>query len=102
MPAEGSWKASGYSIGQKVDKQVNTTLQRHCSENWKQIFPEMKLSGLVPNVHILVSVSDLLGTRRVVSSQGIHKSDLVCSAENAVHSKCFLILRATCTIREIK
>ncbi len=31
----------------------------HCTENSKQIFPEMKLRGLVPNVYIHVSVSDL-------------------------------------------
>jgi hypothetical protein len=35
------------------------TLQIHCTENSKQIFPEMKLRGLVPNFHIHVSVSDL-------------------------------------------
>ncbi len=31
----------------------------HCTENSKQIFPEMKLCGLVPNLYIHVSVSDL-------------------------------------------
>ncbi len=31
----------------------------HCTENLKQIFPEMKLRGLVPNFYIHVSVSDL-------------------------------------------
>ncbi len=30
----------------------------HCTENWKQIFPEMKLLRLVPNVYIHVFVSD--------------------------------------------
>jgi hypothetical protein len=30
-----------------------------CTENWKQIFPEIKLCGLVPNFCIHVSVSDL-------------------------------------------
>ncbi len=34
-------------------------LQTHCTENLKQIFPEMKLRGLVPKFHIHVSVSDL-------------------------------------------
>jgi hypothetical protein len=34
-------------------------LQRHCTENWKQIFPEMKLRGLVPNSYIHVSLSHL-------------------------------------------
>ncbi len=33
--------------------------QRHCLENSKQIFPEIKLRGLVPSFHIHVSVSDL-------------------------------------------
>jgi hypothetical protein len=31
----------------------------HCTENPIYVFPEMKLSGLVPNAHIHVSVSDL-------------------------------------------
>ncbi len=31
----------------------------HCPENSKQIFPEMKLRGLVPNFETHVSVSDL-------------------------------------------
>ncbi len=31
----------------------------YCTENYKQIFPEMKLRGLVPNLYIYVSVSDL-------------------------------------------
>jgi hypothetical protein len=35
------------------------TLQRHCKENLKQIFPEIKLRGLVSNFHIHISVSDL-------------------------------------------
>jgi hypothetical protein len=34
-------------------------LQMQCTENSKQIFPEMKLRGLVPNFYIHVSVSDL-------------------------------------------
>ncbi len=33
------------------------TLERHCIENSKRIFPEIKLRGLIPNIH--VSVSDL-------------------------------------------
>jgi hypothetical protein len=33
-------------------------LQRHKTENLKQIFPEMKLRGLSPNSYIYVSVSD--------------------------------------------
>jgi hypothetical protein len=35
------------------------TLQRHNTQNSKQIFPEKELSGLSPNFHIHVSVSDL-------------------------------------------
>ncbi len=35
------------------------TLQRLYNENSKQIFPEMKLCGLVPNSYIHISVSDL-------------------------------------------
>jgi len=35
------------------------TLQRHYTENSKQIFPEMKLRGFNPNSYIYVSVSDL-------------------------------------------
>jgi hypothetical protein len=35
------------------------TLQRHNTENLKLIFPEKELSGLSPNFHIHMSVSDL-------------------------------------------
>jgi hypothetical protein len=34
-------------------------MQRHTTENSKQIFPEKELRGLSPNFHIHVSVSDL-------------------------------------------
>ncbi len=34
-------------------------LQGHFTENSKQIFPEMKLRGLVPNSYTQISVSDL-------------------------------------------
>jgi hypothetical protein len=34
-------------------------MQRHNTENTKQIFPEKELRGLSPNFHIHVSVSDL-------------------------------------------
>jgi hypothetical protein len=32
----------------------------HCPDSLKQIYPEMKLRGHVPNFYIHVSVSDLL------------------------------------------
>ncbi len=35
------------------------SLQRHYTENSKQIFPEKELRGLNPNFYIHVSVSDL-------------------------------------------
>ncbi len=35
------------------------SLQRHNTENLKQIFPEKELRGHSPNFHIHVSVSDL-------------------------------------------
>jgi hypothetical protein len=35
------------------------TLQRHTTENSKQIFPEKELHGISPNFHTYVSVSDL-------------------------------------------
>jgi hypothetical protein len=37
----------------------NNTLQRHNTENSKQIFPEKELFGLSLNFHIHVSVSDI-------------------------------------------
>ncbi len=38
---------------------LSTAKTLHCSKNFKQIFPDMKLRGLVPNSYIHVSVSDL-------------------------------------------
>ncbi len=53
-------KNANYSGSQcEYNRSVLGTLQRHCTENSKQIFPEMKLRGPVPNFHIHVSVSDL-------------------------------------------
>jgi hypothetical protein len=60
------------------------TLQRHCTENSKQIFPEMKL---VPNSYICERFTVYIPTigqpillqrerGRTVSFLGIHKSDL--------------------------
>jgi hypothetical protein len=40
-------------------KLYTAALQRHNTENSKQIFPEMELRGLSANFHIHVSVSDL-------------------------------------------
>jgi hypothetical protein len=37
----------------------NNTLQRHNTENAKQIFPEKELRSHSPNFHIHVSMSDL-------------------------------------------
>jgi hypothetical protein len=68
------------------------------TSNSKQIFPEMKLRGLVPNFHIHGSVSDLLyifprsvrsqihkcgnwEQGRAVSFLKIHKSDLLFSVQ---------------------
>jgi hypothetical protein len=34
-------------------------MQRPCAKNLKQIFPEMKLQGVIPNSYIHVSVCDL-------------------------------------------
>jgi hypothetical protein len=42
-----------------TDITVVHTLQRHNTENSKQIYPEKELRGLSPNFHIHVSVSDL-------------------------------------------
>jgi hypothetical protein len=42
-----------------MQKGPASTLQRHNTENLKQIFPEKELRGLSPNFHIHVSVSDL-------------------------------------------
>ncbi len=38
---------------------TNHKLQRHDTENSKQIFPEKELRGLIPNFHFHMSVSDL-------------------------------------------
>ncbi len=47
-------------MAQKIFRAVHyTTMQRQYTENSKQIFPEMKLRGLVPNSYIHVSVRDL-------------------------------------------
>ncbi len=43
----------------QVSRHLFITLQRHNTENLKQLFPEKKLGGHSPNFHIHVSVSDL-------------------------------------------
>ncbi len=46
----------------QVQNFLSSTLpQTHCTENPRQIFPEMKLCGIVPTFCIHVSVSDLYG-----------------------------------------
>jgi hypothetical protein len=49
----------GTIIIQTVHILQHDTLQRHNTENSKQIFPEKELCGLSPHFHIHVSVSDL-------------------------------------------
>ncbi len=39
-----------------MSRPAKTTLQRHYTENSRQIFPKMKLRGLIPNAYIQVSV----------------------------------------------
>ncbi len=48
----------GLAVAYRILHSPSSTLQRPCTENAKQIFPEMKLRGLVPNstIHIQVSV----------------------------------------------
>ncbi len=41
-------------------------MQMYCTENLKQIFPEMKLLGLGLNFYIHVSVSDLYNYYRTL------------------------------------
>ncbi len=43
----------------QINKKNDIALQRHYTENFKQIFPEKELRGLSPNSYIHVSVSDL-------------------------------------------
>jgi hypothetical protein len=42
----------------KIFVYVISALQKHNSENYKQIFPEKELLGLSPNSYIHVYVSD--------------------------------------------
>jgi hypothetical protein len=47
------------STNENSDSISLPSLQMHCTENSKQIFPEMQPRGLVPNLYSHVSVSDL-------------------------------------------
>jgi hypothetical protein len=49
---------------QYTNCELYDTLQRHNTENSKQIFPEKKLRCLIPNFHIHVSVSNLYSHNR--------------------------------------
>jgi hypothetical protein len=53
-----TWSSSSRDSTQE-NAAFDPALQMHCPENLKQIFPEMKLRGLVPNFYIHVAVSDL-------------------------------------------
>jgi hypothetical protein len=51
-----------FVISKRNQVNMKTTdffLRIHCTENSKQIFPELKLRGRVPDLCIHVSVSDL-------------------------------------------
>ncbi len=50
-------------------------LQRHCTESLKQIFPEIKLCGLVPYSYIHVPVSDLYILRILGISKSLTVTD---------------------------
>ncbi len=54
-----------------VSAYMEAVLQMHCTENLKQIFPEMKLHGLIPNFHIHVSVSPTIGSQKQYSKVGV-------------------------------
>ncbi len=46
-------------LGNMLEEETSYTLQRHNTENSKQIFPEKELHGHSTNSYIHVSVSDL-------------------------------------------
>jgi hypothetical protein len=104
---------------------LDSSLQRHNAENWKQIFPEMELRSLSPNFHIHVSVSDIprIGLPFLLKENmrkykkrsqthelgghaipflGIHKWDFRCSAtyRPKVKEKKLTSL-STCSIRNL-
>jgi hypothetical protein len=51
--------SKSFEFATALTKNCGLKQTMHCTENSKQIFPEMKLRGLVPNICIHVSVSDL-------------------------------------------
>jgi hypothetical protein len=63
----GAWERVNLMMPERRGKRIlcahhclkAPTLQRHNTENSKQIFPEKELCGLSPHIHIHVSVSDL-------------------------------------------
>jgi hypothetical protein len=62
IPTDSLWSqlhGGGGGLNKAEMYFVRFALQRHCTENWKQKFPEKKLRGLVTNSYIHVSVSDL-------------------------------------------
>ena len=54
--AHGDYELPSWQL-EAEEEEEDITL--HCTENSKQIFPEMNLRGLVPNYYIHVSESDL-------------------------------------------
>jgi hypothetical protein len=54
----------------------------HCTENLKQIFPEMKLDGLIPNFHIHVSVSPTIGSQKQYSKVGTSHGNIKLAHRN--------------------
>jgi hypothetical protein len=76
----GAKEIKGLLVNSRVPRKWS--LQRQGTKNSKQIFPEMKLHGLVPNFEIHVSLSDLyipmIGPPNLLQKRGpivgIHKS----------------------------
>jgi hypothetical protein len=54
-----SIETNNTAMASKTAVTKTPTLQIHCTENSKKIFPEKVLCRLSPNFHIHVSVSDL-------------------------------------------
>jgi hypothetical protein len=64
------------------------TLQRHNTENSKQIFPEKELRGHRPNFHIFVSVSDLyispIGLLILLQENMLHMNEAIGTEGRAI------------------